>query len=202
MIISCILFDFYNFGDKLNTMEKLFTIGDTVFVLDDSLEGKVVGFHATYIQIETNDGFVLEYLPNELIKKNIHEPEIKFNKSVDVVLSEKEPIKKKGAPLVRYSKKEQPIFEVDLHLEKITSGKIKNLTNFDKLSFQLEEAKRAIDFAITKRYSKVVLIHGVGEGVLKSELEYLVKRYENITIQEANYNKYGLGAMELYIKQN
>ena len=81
MIIGCILFDFYNFGDKLNTMEKLFTIGDTVFVLDDSLEGKVVGFHATYIQIETNDGFVLEYFPNELIKKNIHEPEIKFNKS-------------------------------------------------------------------------------------------------------------------------
>lgn len=183
-------------------MHKLFTIGDTVFVLDDSLEGKVVGFHADYIQIETKDGFILEYLPNELVIKNTNEPELKFNKSIDLVLSEKEPMKKKGAPLVRHSKKNQPLFEVDLHLEKITNGKIKNLSNFDKLSFQLEEAKRAIDFAITKRYSRVVLIHGIGEGVLKSELTYLVKRYENIVIQEADYSKYGLGAMELYIKQN
>jgi hypothetical protein len=42
----------------------------------------------------------------------------------------------------------------------------------------------------------------VGDGVLKSELEYLLRRYENIVIQEANYGKYGLGAMEIYIKQN
>ena len=89
-----------------------------------------------------------------------------------------------------------------MHLEKITSKLNTNLSNFDKLSIQLDVAKRAIDFAISKRYSRVVLIHGVGEGVLKSELEYMIKRYENITIQEANYNKYGLGAMELYIKQN
>jgi len=183
-------------------MQKLVNIGDNVLVLDDSLEGKVVGFNAAYVQIETLDGFVLEYLPNELVTITKNAPELNFNRSIDLVLAEKEPAKKKGAPLVRYSKKEQPFFEVDLHLEKIIAKASKNLTNFDKLSFQLEEAKRAIDFAITKRYSKVVLIHGVGEGVLKSELEYLVKRYENITIQEANYNKYGLGAMELYIKQN
>lgn len=183
-------------------MQNLFVIEDKVLVLDDSIEGKVVGFNAAYVQIETLDGFVLEYLPNELVKIAKNAPELNFNKSIDLVLAEKEPAKKKGAPLIRYSKKEQPIFEVDLHLEKITSKLNTNLSNFDKLSIQLDEAKRAIDFAISKRYSRVVLIHGVGEGVLKSELEYMIKRYENITIQEANYNKYGLGAMELYIKQN
>lgn len=183
-------------------MIRNFEIGDKVMVLDDSLEGVVVGFSLDYIKIETTEGFELEYKANELVKIDNNQPQIDFNKSVSQILFEKEAPKKKNTPLIKTSKKDQMVFEVDLHLEKIITGKNKNLTNFDKLSIQLEEAKRAIDYAINKRYQRVVLIHGVGEGVLKSELEYLLKRYDNLSIQEASYQKYGLGAMEIYIKQN
>ena len=197
---------FYNFGNSQMLgirMNTTFTIGDTVMVLDDSLEGKVVGFNKDhYIKIETTEGFILEYKPNEIIKISNEETQIQFNQSVSQVLAEKEPTKKKKSPLIKPSKKDQMVFEVDLHLEKIISGKNHNLTNFDKLTIQLDEAKRAIDFAINKRYQRVVLIHGVGEGVLKSEIEYLLKRYDNLVVQEANYSRYGLGAMEIYIKQN
>jgi hypothetical protein len=48
----------------------------------------------------------------------------------------------------------------------------------------------------------VVFIHGVGEGVLKIELEYLFRRYENVKYYDADYQKYGLGATEVYILQN
>jgi dsDNA-specific endonuclease/ATPase MutS2 len=47
----------------------------------------------------------------------------------------------------------------------------------------------------------MVFIHGKGEGVLKLELEYLLKRY-NVKFYDANYQKYGLGATEVYIYQN
>ena len=53
-----------------------------------------------------------------------------------------------------------------------------------------------------KRIQKVVFIHGVGEGVLKLELEYLFKRYDNLKFYDANYQKYGLGATEVYIYQS
>ena len=47
-----------------------------------------------------------------------------------------------------------------------------------------------------------MFIHGVGEGVLKEELHYLFNKYENVKHYDANYQKYGLGATEVYIYQN
>ena len=70
------------------------------------------------------------------------------------------------------------------------------------LTLQLETARRQLEFAIRKRIQKVVFIHGVGEGVLRTELEYLFGRYDNITFYDANYQKYGIGATEVYIFQN
>jgi dsDNA-specific endonuclease/ATPase MutS2 len=67
---------------------------------------------------------------------------------------------------------------------------------------QSETAKRHIEFAIRNRIPKIVFIHGVGEGILKAELDFLLGRYDNIAFQDGNYQKYGLGATEVYIKQN
>jgi dsDNA-specific endonuclease/ATPase MutS2 len=184
-------------------MESAMKIGDVVQVLDDNLEGVILRFQPdNSIVIETKDGFELIYNQKEVIKIASDAPKINFEGNLSKVLAEKEIPKKPGSVLTKLSKKDPMVFEVDLHLEKIITGKNQNLTNFDKLNIQLDEAKRAMDFAISKRYNRVVLIHGVGDGVLKSELEYLLRRYENIVIQEANYGKYGLGAMEIYIKQN
>jgi len=47
-----------------------------------------------------------------------------------------------------------------------------------------------------------VFIHGVGEGVLRTELEFLLGRYSNVTFYDAEYAKYGVGATEVYIYQN
>ncbi|MCB0433939.1 MAG: Smr/MutS family protein, partial [Mangrovimonas sp.] len=66
---------------------------------------------------------------------------------------------------------------------------------------QLETARRQLEFAIKKRIQKVVFIHGVGEGVLRTELEFLFGRYDNVSFYDANYQKYGLGATEVYIFQ-
>jgi hypothetical protein len=42
----------------------------------------------------------------------------------------------------------------------------------------------------------------VGEGVLKAELDFLLGRYDNLKFQDANYQKYGLGATEVYFIKN
>ena len=59
----------------------------------------------------------------------------------------------------------------------------------------------SIEFAIKKRIPKIVFIHGVGEGVLKSELHFLFNNYP-VKYYDASYQKYGLGATEVYIYQN
>ena len=76
------------------------------------------------------------------------------------------------------------------------------MANHDMLTLQLDTAKRQLEFAIRKRIQKVVFIHGVGEGVLKIELDYLFGRYGNVKFYDADYQKYGLGATEVYIYQN
>lgn len=76
------------------------------------------------------------------------------------------------------------------------------MSNFDILNIQMDSAKGQLDFAIKNRLPKIVFIHGVGEGVLKAELEFLFSKYNEITFKEASYQKYGLGATEVHIKQN
>jgi len=69
------------------------------------------------------------------------------------------------------------------------------------LNLQLETAKRQLHFAKNKRIQRIVFIHGVGEGVLKEELYYLLRREENIDFYDADYQKYGVGATEVYLYQ-
>ena len=48
----------------------------------------------------------------------------------------------------------------------------------------------------------MVFIHGVGEGVLKEELNTLLNRYNNVEYYDADFKTYGLGATEVRIFQN
>lgn len=76
------------------------------------------------------------------------------------------------------------------------------MSNHEMLNLQLDTARHKLEFAMRKRIQKVVFIHGVGEGVLKMELDYLLSRYSNLKYYDADYKKYGLGATEVYIFQN
>ena len=178
----------------------MFQVGDKVSVLDDAIDGVVVKINGDTITIETTDGFPLSFKANELIKiGNAHAMTLNFNKN--------EVIKAKEIPKPNYinkekkSKKEVPVPEFDLHIEKLVKN-YKSMSNYDILTLQSETAKKHIEFAIRNRIPKIVLIHGVGEGILKSELDFMLGRYENVTFQDANYQKYGLGATEVYFKQN
>ncbi|MDV6166843.1 Smr/MutS family protein [Flavobacterium sp. DG1-102-2] len=181
----------------------MFKIGDEVNVLDDSFNGKVKGFKAGKIIIETPEGFELAFEENELIKvTNSGEMKSFFaEKSVSAVLREKEEPKKRSFVKEKKSKRDEFVLEVDLHIEKLVPNK-RGMSNYDILTLQSDTAKRQLEFAIKNRMQKVVFIHGVGEGVLKAELDFLLGRYEGIDFRDADYQKYGLGATEVFIKQN
>jgi dsDNA-specific endonuclease/ATPase MutS2 len=174
--------------------------GDKVSVLDDAIDGIVVETNGIHVTIETLDGFMMTYKSNELIKIDSgNTMNFTFNKSQ--VILEKEVVKPNYINKEKKSKKEIPVPEFDLHIEKLVKN-YKGMNNYDILTLQTETAKRHVEFAIRNRIPKIVFIHGVGEGVLKSELDFMLGRFENITFHDANYQKYGLGATEVYFKQN
>ena len=177
-----------------------FEIGKQVAVLDDTLKGVIVNIENQIIDIQDSDGMIYQYNQNELVI--IDEDQYQLSKYSDInnsLLNDKiqDQIKK---PSSFKKDKNEVIIEVDLHINQLTKS-TKGMDNFDMLSLQLDTAKRKIEYAISKRISKIVFIHGVGEGVLKSELHYLLGRYP-VRFYDASYQKYGLGATEVYIYQN
>lgn len=179
-----------------------FKKGDRVAVLDDVIEGEVVQITETLVSIATTDGFTLSFAPHELIKTK-QAPKTAFLDSVDIdkVISEKESASRKKAVRVKPKERNKPALEVDLHIHKLTRND-QRMSSYEKLSLQLDTAKSQLEFAIKKRLQKVVFIHGVGEGVLRLELETLLRRYDNLKFYDADYKTYGFGATEVYIYQN
>jgi len=180
-----------------------FQIGDKVSVLDEAIDGVVVGVKNNEITIETSDKFMMTYFVNELIKINNTSDLNNFNKTdaLDKIKNDILPKKKQNMPVFKSDKIEKGVPEFDLHIEKLTKN-FRGMNNFDILNLQTETAKRHIEFALRNRIPKIVFIHGVGEGILKAELDFMLNRYEMISFQDANYQKYGLGATEVYFKQN
>jgi dsDNA-specific endonuclease/ATPase MutS2 len=174
-------------------------VGDKVEVLDEAISGRVESIDGIIVTLVTPEGFPMKYPIKELVKV---EKGIKVsNYEVIQVKKEKEQPKKRKTPTLKPKERNAPKMEVDLHIHQLVKSS-KGLSNFDMLNIQLETAKRQLDFAIEKRIQKVVFIHGVGEGILKEELYYLFKKYDNLKFYDAEYQKYGLGATEVYIFQN
>lgn len=179
-----------------------YNINDKVEVLDDALRGKVVKVQGEYISIETTEGFLLEYHSSELVK--IGESLDRLSRGslpIEEILKEKQAAKKNKAPRIKPKERNSPPMEVDLHIEKLVNS-FRGMSNYEILNLQLDTAKRQVEFAVRKRIPKIVFIHGVGEGVLKAELDFMLGRYDNLKFYDADYQKYGMGATEVYIFQN
>jgi dsDNA-specific endonuclease/ATPase MutS2 len=181
----------------------MFNKGDKVSVLDDALNGVVLSVKNNEISIETEDGFVMTYFINELIKTNdtsdLSKSFLSFNSNQ--IKKEKEEPKARSFVKDKKAKYEIPAPEFDLHIEKLVPS-FKGMSNYDILTLQTETAKRHLEFAIKNRIPKIVFIHGVGEGILKAELNFLLGRYDTIDFREGNYQRYGMGATEVFIRQN
>jgi len=181
-------------------MSKL-QVGDRVSVLDEDIKGHIVAINSNQVTIETSDGFEMQFSIEEVVKEKPLEGSVFGNIDVTEVIREKEQPSKRKAVRVKPKERNLPMMEVDLHIHQITTSN-RNMTNHDILTLQLDTARHKLDYAIKNKIQKIVFIHGVGEGVLKMELEYLFGRYDNIKFYAADYQKYGLGATEVYVYQN
>ncbi|AWL78248.1 Smr/MutS family protein [Capnocytophaga canimorsus] len=177
----------------------MFQIGDNVEVLDDVIRGKVKAITPDSVIIVTPDNFEFTFGKAEVVKVDENPSAGLSFVGREQEIRAKDTIKKIKKSSNKKEKRTPPM-EVDLHIEQLTNSTIQ-MTNHDMLTLQIETARHKLEFAINNRIQRVVFIHGVGEGVLRSELEFLFGRYPNVTFYDAEYAKYGLGATEVYIYQ-
>ncbi len=185
-----------------NIATKNMKKGDKVEAIDDEIKGVVLGVNLDTILVLTEDDFEMQFDRSELvvITEDISPSEV-IPENFAQILSEKQESKATRSVRVKPKMRNQPAMEVDLHIDKLVKS-TKHLTNHDMLTIQIDTAKRQLDFAIRKKIQRVVFIHGVGDGVLRAEMEYLFRRYDNVKYYDADLQKYGRGATEVYIYQN
>ncbi len=178
-------------------------IGDTVETIDDAICGVVTKILGSTISLEDTDGFEFQFEAKELIHSNSDTSieQALYDSDIEAVKREKEVKKRTSVPTIKPKERSAPKFEVDLHIHNLTPSS-RRMTNYEMLNLQLDTARRQLEFAIRKRIPKIVFIHGVGEGVLRQELETLFGRYNNIKFYDADYKTYGLGATEVRVFQN
>jgi len=92
---------------------------------------------------------------------------------------------------------EKGVAEVDLHIEELIDN-YSGRDNFELLTIQMTYFNKMIESAIANKFRRIIFIHGVGNGKLKSEIiNRLKERYPDLNYADASMLKYGHGATEI-----
>jgi len=118
------------------------------------------------------------------------------DQQINQVIQEKEkkPVRK------TYAKRNEPgILEVDLHIHELVDS-VKGLSNSEMLEIQMNRFKHVMEENKQNRGRKLVFIHGVGNGTLKTEIrKTLDRQYKKHNYQDASFQEYGYGATMVII---
>ena len=75
------------------------------------------------------------------------------------------------------------------------------MSNGDILNYQIEKFNEAMMAYLNRRGTKLIFIHGKGDGVLRAAiLKELKTKYSRCTWQDASFKEYGFGATMVTIR--
>jgi len=177
-----------------------FNPGDKVSFLDHTGTGVVIAVHGNNAWVKNDDGMELEYPFSKLVPRTSGKEYSTSAKDEELLLRNKLSGEKNRKKISKAHHGEKEM-EIDLHIHELTDD-IRGLSNTDMLRIQVLHFRKKMTEAIDKRITRLILIHGVGEGVLKAELHHALLDYHNVEVHDADYSKYGKGATEVRIRYN
>lgn len=174
-----------------------FKIGDHIRFLNEVGSGIVLEIKSSTVIVEDENGFEMEY-PKSLLVPIMSASEDELLNKVGDQSKINISIKK---PLFTPKKKGESEWKIDLHMENLVDSH-KNLTNHEIVTIQLNHLKKFIKTAETARIGRMVVVHGVGSGKLKSEIVQIINGINGAEIYDADYSEYGQGASIIERKYN
>lgn len=109
--------------------------------------------------------------------------------------TQKPPPRKEQSFLDKH-KVDDKIAEVDLHIGELID-RTEGLSNVEMLNIQMDYFRRCMEEARAQKLSKVIFIHGVGNGRLKNELSRFLRQAQGVEFYDASFARYGMGATEV-----
>ncbi|MBK9287271.1 MAG: Smr/MutS family protein [Flavobacteriales bacterium] len=187
---------------------KIFKAGDRVALLNEVGGGVVLRpLSHNRALVRTDDGFELEYPMAELVPRADGPAHLVYSVSdhqADLVAAndrmEETRKRDRQRPTAagqkgggRTERPEEGVMEVDLHLHELVDNE-RGMSDGEKLQYQLSYFERMLTTAIRERKRKLIVIHGVGEGVLREEVRKVLQYYEHLRFDDADPRRYGYGA--------
>lgn len=109
------------------------------------------------------------------------------------------PGQKKGNPFINKKQDKDAPIVIDLHADALLDT-TQGMSSADILQYQLDTFHKVIEEHKKNRGTKIVFIHGKGEGVLRRALIHeLTYRYKQLRYQDASFQEYGYGATQVTI---
>ena len=180
-------------------------VGHKVKFTNEDLEGEIIAVLSNEkVVVSCSDGFDQTVSLKEIIvlgddnQFNYLVDESKLSKKMEANLKDLGSAKFLNQYTNSNKFKTERIVEVDLHLECLVEFPSK-LDDWQKLHTQMQHVKNCLGAVSAKRIKKIVFIHGVGTGVLKTELHNYLARFENIEFKEGDFSEYGTGATHVTI---
>lgn len=188
---------------------KSLAAGDRVAFLDEVGGGTVLGMLGTgHVRVRTDDGFELDLSVRSVVRitgeqrsklTRISDHQAGMVAANDVLEEQREKRRATARPGKTPKRPEDAgVAQVDLHLQELVKDE-SMLTDGEKLEFQVRYFERALETAIRTGKRKLIVIHGIGEGVLREEVRRILQFYDNVQFHDADMRRYGSGATEVII---
>ena len=145
------------------------------------------------------DAYVIDFYDATKIKE---EEEKDVLRNVDASQIQEAILSKKEEKIERLKKqnKEDKIREIDLHINELVDDS-SLMTASEMLDIQMKTFETELTKAVADGIEKIVFIHGVGSGVLKTKIRGCLERdYPQFSYQDASFQKYKFGATLVYLK--
>lgn len=183
-----------------------FKIGDKVRFLNSDGHGIIIKIlDSERVELENNFGFQEEYKISDIVSERNQEDyetenlafddEVKSKINAEKTNKKNFDLKRKFRHLEKYGSKERVV--LDLHVENLIDSH-HGLSNSAILKIQMTNFKEFLIKSIDKKQRKIVVIHGVGEGVLRHEIRKELDIYHPyFEYFDASYDEFGYGATEI-----
>lgn len=160
--------------------------GMRVTLMDSSDRGVIKRVRKDCVEIELDYGFVVPVGFHDFIVNDAAEDR-KLRQSV-------------GSSKSKPTSEEKPVFtnkaiEIDLHIEALPGGM--GVPKGEELPYQLEYFRSTLRSQLKHRGSRIIFVHGVGDGILKSAIR---EELDTVYAISCSWNPYGDGATAVTIK--
>ena len=186
----------------------IFKIGDKVRFLNEVGEGSIHDMRGDRYIVLDEHGFEWEMSENEIVadaphlekEYNRENSELDLKRAIDLP---KVIVNGSDTEMEQYiaTQGKKNYLEIDLHIQELVNH-ISHLSNYEIVTIQVNHFMRFFKMARKEKYQKLIVIHGLGQGVLRSEIRQILDASDNCTYRDADFKKYGLGATEITLWYN